>query len=435
MNQRDSQPAEWRISERSWFGTLQATCLAFLLVCLPAHQRALATEPADTNEAIAHMQRLVDGLAESRLKSQLNTCLAERPATELLRPHPFSIGHRGAPMRYAEHTRESYVAAAALGAGVLECDVTFTRDRQLVCRHSQCDLHRTTNILATPLASACTQAFEPAANGRKASARCCTSDITLAQFLTLKGRSDSVNRQAQDVAAYLTGKDSAGGGRHVDNGTLMTHQDSIALFKELGVAMTPELKRPEVTMPFDGGYTQEQYASDMMDAYQQAGVAPERLYAQSFRLDDVLYWKSRYPKYGHQAIWLDGRYRGGNRVDPNSPASFEPSMQELAAKGVRTIAPPLWMLLGTSDGMLTASAYARNAQQAGLNLIAWTLERSGDMSNGGGWYYQTVKGAISGRPDMLRALHSLQTDAGVQGVFSDWPGTTTIYANCLEVPR
>ena len=48
------------------------------------------------------------------------------------------------------------------GAGIIECDVTFTSDRELVCRHSQCDLHTTTNILATPLAEKCSRTFTPA---------------------------------------------------------------------------------------------------------------------------------------------------------------------------------------------------------------------------------------------------------------------------------
>ena len=75
------------------------------------------------------------------------------------RESDFSIGHRGAPLQFPEHTKESYEAAARMGAGILECDVTFTKDRQLVCRHSQCDLHTTTNILAIPaLAAKCTQA-------------------------------------------------------------------------------------------------------------------------------------------------------------------------------------------------------------------------------------------------------------------------------------
>jgi glycerophosphoryl diester phosphodiesterase len=44
----------------------------------------------------------------------------------------FSIdGHRGAAMQFPEHTFESYMAAAIQGAGVIECDVTFTKDKQL----------------------------------------------------------------------------------------------------------------------------------------------------------------------------------------------------------------------------------------------------------------------------------------------------------------
>ena len=59
--------------------------------------------------------------------------------------------------------RESYRGGARMGAGIIECDVTFTKDRELVCRHSQCDLHTTTNILAVPeLAAKCTQPFTPA---------------------------------------------------------------------------------------------------------------------------------------------------------------------------------------------------------------------------------------------------------------------------------
>jgi glycerophosphoryl diester phosphodiesterase len=38
-----------------------------------------------------------------------------------------------------------------MGASVIECDVTFTKDAELVCRHAQCDLHTTTNIVAPPM--------------------------------------------------------------------------------------------------------------------------------------------------------------------------------------------------------------------------------------------------------------------------------------------
>ena len=51
----------------------------------------------------------------------------------------------------------------------------------------------------------------------------------------------------------------------------MTHQDSIALFKKLGVKMTPELKSASVTMPFEG-FSQENYAQKMLDEYKAAKV-------------------------------------------------------------------------------------------------------------------------------------------------------------------
>ena len=74
----------------------------------------------------------------------------------------FSIGHRGACMQFPEHTLESYEAALRMGAGIVECDVTFTQDRALICRHAQCDLHTTTDVVTRPeLNAKCTTPFAP----------------------------------------------------------------------------------------------------------------------------------------------------------------------------------------------------------------------------------------------------------------------------------
>jgi glycerophosphoryl diester phosphodiesterase len=88
---------------------------------------------------------LVSQLQPSPLKRQLQQC-SRGP----FKKSEFSMGHRGAPLMFPEHTLESYEAAARMGAGVIECDVTFTKDKELVCRHAQNDLHQTTNILLTP---------------------------------------------------------------------------------------------------------------------------------------------------------------------------------------------------------------------------------------------------------------------------------------------
>ena len=105
---------------------------------------------------------LIEKMAPGKLKTTLQQCADQT----VFHQTDFSIGHcGGVTLQFPEHTRESYVAAARMGAGVVECDVTFTKDKQLVCRHAQNDLHTTTNILATPLAATCIKPFTPAVLG------------------------------------------------------------------------------------------------------------------------------------------------------------------------------------------------------------------------------------------------------------------------------
>ncbi|QEI13503.1 glycerophosphodiester phosphodiesterase family protein [Cellvibrio japonicus] len=364
---------------------------------------------------------LVNDMDESPLKKQLQDC-AQGP----FKKTNFSIGHRGAPLQFPEHTRESYEAAASMGAGILECDVTFTKDKQLVCRHSQCDLHTTTNILITPLASRCSKPFTPynPITGITASATCCTSDITLAEFKTLQGKMDGFNPKATTPAEYLQGTADWRTNLYAGKGTLMSHAESIELFKYLGVKMTPELKTPSVPMPFHG-YTQAMYAQQLIDEYRAAGVNANEVWPQSFGIGDIRYWIKHEPEFGKQAVYLD---------DAGTPIEL-PSAQELQAytdQGMNIVAPPMWALLALdSNNKIVPSEYAKNAQKAGLNIIAWSFERSGPLKHGGGWYYQTINPAIKKDGDMIEVLHVLAQDVGVLRIFSDWPASVSYYANCM----
>jgi glycerophosphoryl diester phosphodiesterase len=371
---------------------------------------------------------LVDDMDASDLQASLRRCAAG-PFTRT----DFSIAHRGAPLQFPEHTAESYRAAARMGAGIVECDVTFTKDKELVCRHSQCDLHATTNILAVPeLAAKCTQPFAPADPqlGTPASAMCCTSDITLAEFKRLEGKMDGSNPAATTVAEYLGGTETWRTELY-SPGTLLSHAESIALFASLGVKFTPELKAPNVRMPFDGDYTQGDYAQQLIDEYKAAGIRPEDVFPQSFSLDDVRYWIEHEPEFGKQAIYLDDRYDQWG-FDHADPSTWSPSMAEVAAAGINIIAPPIWMLVELSaEGKIVPSAYAQAAKAAGLDIITWTLERSGPLNGGGGWYYRTISDAIDNDGDMLVLLDVLARQVGIRGIFSDWPATVTYYANCM----
>ena len=372
---------------------------------------------------------LVADMDEGPLKTTLQQCVAGP-----FEKTDFSIGHRGAPLQFPEHTKESYEAAARMGAGILECDVTFTKDKQLVCRHSQCDLHTTTNILAVPeLAAQCTEPFAPAdpATGKPASAKCCTSDITLAQYKTLRGKMDAADKTATTVEQYMAGTPAWRTDLYASTGTLLTHAESIELFESLDAKFTPELKSPSVEMPFDGDYSQADYAQQLIDEYKAAGVDPSHVFAQSFNIEDVRYWIENEPAFGAQAVYLDGRY-SDDGFDHARPETWKPNMEELAAEGVQIIAPPMWMLVGLNEkNDIVPSVYAKSASAAGLDIITWTIERSGPLNKGGGWYYQTAKDTINNDGDMLTKLDVLARQVKVRGIFSDWPATVTYYANCM----
>jgi glycerophosphoryl diester phosphodiesterase len=370
---------------------------------------------------------LVNDMQESRLKRELLSC-ADGP----FKKTDFSIGHRGAALQFPEHTVEAYQAGARMGAGIVECDVTFTKDLELVCRHAQNDLHTTTNILVTPLASKCTKPFTPAQVGptgtliTPASAECRTSDLTLAEFKTLRGKMDASNPRALTPQEFLGGTppfrtDLFAG---PSSGHLLTHKESIELFKKLGVKMTPELKAPSETMPFNG-FTQAAYAQKMIDEYKAAGVNPRRVFPQSFDKNDILYWINNEPEFGSQAVYLD---------DANVQADL-PNLAELVGykqAGINIVGPPMFALVELDpSGRIVPTQYAKDVKSAGLDIITWTLERSGIIAGGTtDFYYQNIGSAIKRDGDVYNLLDVLAQDVGIRGIFSDWAATVTYYANC-----
>jgi glycerophosphoryl diester phosphodiesterase len=382
---------------------------------------------------------LVDKMDQSGLKKKLQQCMDRR---NHYKKNDFSIGHRGAPLQFPEHTKESYVAAARMGAGILECDVTFTSDGELVCRHAQCDLQTTTNIVATDLAEKCTvpPIIVDGELTNAADIKCCASDLTLAEFKSLCGKMDAANTNATTIEAYMDATANWRTDLYSTCGTLLSHEESIELFDRLGVGMTPELKAGDPDNIKEVFGSQANYAQKMIDEYKDAQIKPRKVWAQSFNPADVLYWIENEPSFGKQAVFLDGRYSMVDPADPDDPGDpkdpANPTLKQIADQGVNIIAPPMWMLLTVESGRMVPSKYARKARRAGLDIITWTTERSGriveDVLDGGGtFYYQSTLDAISNDGDILTTIHVLAQEVGVIGIFSDWPATTTFYANCL----
>jgi glycerophosphoryl diester phosphodiesterase len=381
---------------------------------------------------------LVDKMSPSPLKRKLEQC-SEGPFYKT----DFSIGHRGGgTLQFPEHTKESHEAGARMGAGIQECDVTFTEDGQLVCRHDQCDLHTTTNILVTPLKAMCSKLFSPAefdGSGNRtkaATALCCTSDLSVSEFKTLKGKMDASNPNATTPEAFQGGTANWRTDLYSTGATLLTHKESIELLDKLGSKYTPELKGPnrgaklQVEQVFG---SQAAYAQAMIKDYKDAGISPRKVWAQSFNKDDVLYWIKNEPAFGKQAVYLD---------DANVPADV-PSANELkgyAKQGIKIVAPPMWVLLDVKNGKIVPSQYAKNAKAAGLDIITWTIERSGRIveevlptkgTAAPSFYYQTTLDALHNDGDLMTTLDVLARQVGILGIFSDWSGTVSYYASCM----
>jgi glycerophosphoryl diester phosphodiesterase len=263
-----------------------------------------------------------------------------------------------------------------------------------------------------------------------ATAECRTSDLTLAEFKTLRGKMDASNPRALTPAEFQGGTPSFRTDLYTGptSGHLMTHKESIALFKSLGVKMTPEAKTPVVTMPFDG-FSQQAFVQNIINEYKAAGVPPSDVFPQSFDKNDILYWIDHEPAFGRQAVYLD---------DANVVGEL-PGFAELVGyrqRGIRIVGPPLFSLLALDgSGSIVPSQYAHDAKAAGLDIITWTLERSGILVGGDNaeFYYQTIHPAIKREGDVMKVLDVLAQDVGIRGIFSDWAATPTYYASCMKV--
>jgi glycerophosphoryl diester phosphodiesterase len=323
-------------------------------------------------------------------------------------------------------------------AGIIECDVSFTSDRELVCRHSNCDLHYTTNILAIPeLAAKCSEPFVPYNNvtGEEASAKCCTSDITLAEFKSLCAEMEGSTFNAMNVTEEpYFGRIGLTPNWRTDLysyecATPVSLKEQINQTNSYGLNVTAELKTPEVEMPFQGNYTQQIYAQQIVDTFKEMNFSADRVWLQSFLIDDIYQWIDTEPEFARQAVYLDER---ADLTDEGYEEAVA-SLPDLAARGVQIVAPSIYQLLTVDNATdtIVPSSYAIAANEAGLEIITWSFERSGPLSTGGGYYYSSVSDLINNDGDQFTVLDVIAQQVNATKVFTDWAGTATYYGNCF----
>ncbi len=104
---------------------------------------------------------------------------------------------------------------------------------------------------------------------------------------------------------------------------------------------------------------------------------------------------------------------------------------------MQIIAPPIPALLTVENGKLVPSQYAKDIKSFGFDIITWSFERA-DLrkgAKGAGFYaaYDPNGEVVKKDADMFKVLDVLAKQVGVIGVFSDWPGTVSYYASCMNL--
>ena len=192
-----------------------------------------------------------------------------------------------------------------------------------------------------------------------ATAECRTSDITLAEFKTLTGKMDAFNpaheRARNSSAARPTSAPTSTQVRR--SGHLLTHKESIELFKKLGVKMTPELKSSE------------------------RGDAVRRLHAGAVRAEDDrrVQGGRRLPRQGLAAVVrqerravLD-RQRAGVRQAGRLPRRRRstwptcrpsPTSSATSAQGINIVGPPIVRAARSRRGRQHRASQLREGREA-----------------------------------------------------------------------
>ena len=249
---------------------------------------------------------------------------------------------------------------------------------------------------------------------------------------------DGFNASAKNVKDYQHGTPSFRTDLYNTCGTVMTLSSYIDLVDSLpGYRnFTPELKTPPkpVPMPFNG-YTQMQYARDMINMFIKKGIDPKRVWAQSFNPADIYLWLNEFPAFGKQAVYLDE-----DADDASNYTAAVAKLPKLKASGVNIVAPPYNYLLsigGPGNKSIVPSAYALAAKAAGLDIISWSFDRSGpldEVAADGNYYWSSLAPIISYDGQAYEAIDVLARQIGIIGMFSDWSATITYYANCFNIP-
>jgi glycerophosphoryl diester phosphodiesterase len=359
----------------------------------PSHPRAksrsmtLLTRRALTTAALAGA--FLPGLARAQAKK------------------PLIIGHRGCSGERPEHTALSYERAIDQGADFIEPDLVPTKDGHLVVRHEN-EIGGTTDVAKHP--EFASRKTTKVIDGQQITGWF-TEDFTLAEIKTLRCRERLP--QLRPASAAFDGQ-----------AQILTYEEMVAIAKA-GTQRTgrvigtyPELKHPtyfaSIGLPTEDRLVAKLKALDLNSA-----SAP--VFVQCFEVGTLKRLRAKTPA---RLVFLVAG-EGGPADLPNVKYADLVTAQGLKEVAVYAdgLGPEKTMVIPqNADTLLPATDLVKNAHAAGLVVHPWTVRaenfflpaslRKGDPKDPA---YLATQGDVT---PLFKALYA----AGVDGIFSDFPG-------------
>lgn len=318
--------------------------------------------------------------------------LAACPAMAKTTPKPIAIAHRGASGERPEHTVSAYRLAIDQGADFIEPDLVVTKDGHLVVRHEN-EIAGTTDVAARPefAARRTTKLIDD-----EQIDGWFVEDFTLAELKTLRARERLPDLRPS--SAQFDGQDA-----------IPTFQEVIDLAKAQSarvgrtIGVYPEMKHPtflaRAGLPIEARLAQA-LKDNGLDAAEAA------VFVQCFEPGPLATFKTL------------SKARRVQLVSAGSPAMASAEGLKAIAAYADGVGPDWSMVLPTVDGALgPASALVKDAHAVGLLVHPWTVRAENRFLPP-----KLRRGSsLAGHGDAEAVFHALYS-AGVDGVFSDFPG-------------
>ena len=324
------------------------------------------------------------------------------PAMAAARPAPVVIAHRGASGERPEHTRSAYLLAIEEGADFIEPDLCLTKDGHLVVRHEN-EIGGTTDVARHPEFAA--RRTVKTIDGERIEGWF-TEDFTLAELKTLRARERLPLLRPASAA-------------HDGTDPILTFAEVVEIARAgtratgRTIGVYPEMKHPShfasLGLTFEGR---------MADALKTAGLdardAP--VFVQCFEVGPL---KTLRPLTRAPLVQLMS-VDGGPADQPGVTYAQMATAQGL--KAISTYADgvgPEWkMVVPVADGALAApAAFVQDAHASGLKVHPWTVRAENLFLPD-----KLKRGADPAAHGEVGALYDALFKAGVDGLFSDFPG-------------